>query len=149
MIRRSLAALALSLIGAVPSPADDVVPSVRLGTVQGPSVAVSLVAGGPFLCFYGCGDDSSGLVLDFEGGLTGLKGAVGVGLGDRGENGKDLLALKAAVLRTWERPLVGPGQTTYAGPELDVVATRGVSLAALKRVDGPGWRLSLSLVQAF
>jgi hypothetical protein len=149
MIRRAAAVLALCLAGAAPSAADDIVPSLRLGNVQGPSVAVTVVAGGPFLCIYVCGDDSSGLVLDLEGGLTGLEAAVGLGLGERGADSLDLLALKAAVLHTWERPMAGPGRATYAGPELDVVATRGISLAALKRVDGPGWRLSVSLVQAF
>jgi len=126
--------------------ADDVIPAVTVGTLQGASVGVTVLAGGEW-CLVGCGG-TSGPLYEVEAGLGGGKAALGVGVGDRNE-GPLLFALKVAAFRSWKQGILNPADAVYVGPECDVAAPFGLTLGIFRRVDAPGWRFSVGIVRAF
>jgi len=89
------------------------------------------------------------MTLEGEAGLTGAKGAIGIGLAEGSEGRPLLLALKGAVLRSWTGSRLTAPKSVFAGPELDVVQGWGGTIGLLKRLDGPGWRFSAGVVRAF
>jgi hypothetical protein len=90
-----------------------------------------------------------GIALEGEAGLAGAKAAIGVGIAERTERKGALLVLKAAVLRSWANSRLTPPSSVFFEPELELADGWGGTIGLLKRVDGPGWRLSAGIIRAF
>jgi hypothetical protein len=139
-----LAAMAMAQAAA----ADDAAFTIRASTTQAVSIGATLVAGDSFCFLFSC-SGSSGVILEGEAGMGGAKAAIGIGFAERGKEGMAYLALKAAVLRSWGRSPVMPSNSVFVGGELEFASPWGGTIGLLKRVDGPGWRLSAGVVRAF
>ena len=145
MKNRLLAAFFLtSLAGAATARAGETIPSLRLNSTLGPSLAATFVEEDPQ-----AGMLALQTIADVEAGLAGLKLSLGTGYGWRDGKERAVLAVKASLLQTWTEKLLQLPAATYVGPEIDVFFPNGLSLGVFKRVDAPDWRLTASVVFSF
>jgi hypothetical protein len=145
-LRIACAGMLLGLVASRSVAGDALVPTARLDTALGPSVALAYV-GEPRS--HGWFDLTPGLVIDSAVGLAGARLAVGPGYGGRDGGEPGTLALKGSVLYNWSSTRLQPQRATFAGAELEVVFKYGMAIGLLKRVDGPGWKATATLVRAF